>query len=578
MSEIRLDANAQAAVAEILKVVDAALKVDQAGAKLLQTSKDQAAEERRLAQSRARFFKEFETQSDRAKRRIEEFERAVKDQAVEEKNVANIRTRLHAQHAAALERERAAVDRVGEATENVGDKTDGAFGAGALKKLGAFAAGALSIQAGIGLVKKELDAVQDVIDKSVARQISVDQSRAVVRRNLGGASNEDIKRVQDAATFIADETGVSETFINQGIAEAISASGGNIASSIKAVSDAAKFAADSPTDIGMIAGALLDLAKATGTDDARTNLGYLSAIGVQGRVADVKQQAANLAPGVIGTLAYGGNYRESGAALAAISNASADASGAPSGTAVIQLANQLKAFDEAVDSFDGASIGGRIAALQQDQKLAQQFLADASFEGKSAGVIRQLLTDQTSVAAREYQNSLKAIPGIDGLRERGDRSIEVLDVENTAALTARRERAIARATEKVLTAETEDSLSSTEIENVKAQLQKVGKAYRTEADLTLFTQTLDFDGVSGDEAAKTIRDRGTQMMASTFVANPYGGTGIYLPPAESRAQGGQALIDIATRLEAILAESKNQIKETKKQTEVIKKKPGTATR
>lgn len=382
-------------------------------------------------------------------------------------------------------------------------------------------------------------------------QITVDQSRAVLRRNLGGASNEDIKKVQEAATSISDSTGVSESFINAGLASAISASGGNIEASIKAVTTAAKFSPDSPGDIGTVAGALLDLAKATGTDDANVNLGFLSAIGVQGRVVDLNQQAQNLSPGVIGTLAFGGNYRESGAALAALTNASADFSGASSSTAVIQLANQLEAFDKGNDTFDGKTIGGRIAALQQNPELAQKFLADASFEQKSVGVIRQLLTDSTSTAAKEYQNSLAAIGSVDELRERGKRSVEVLDIENNAAATARRERAIARAAEAAATERPEESLSSAEIEDLKNLAQRRG-ASRSAVDAVAILNSLDGDGVTPEEAASGFRSQAELLRRGT--ATQAG----FIPASENSLQSADALIKVAELLEAQIAETKKQ--------------------
>jgi hypothetical protein len=649
VSELKLDGNAQSVVTEILRIVDATLKTEQAGEKLVRKSKEQADEERRLARlrkglldeqlsgieraekkiadfekaiagqgieeekvgrvraklnadlqaaldaafgktarlaseeeernqklkeqaeqerrlaaARDRYFSEYERQSDKAKRRIDEFEAAIKGQAVEEKKVAEIRAKLHAEHEAALVREKAGLEGVTGAIDDTEAASITAFGAGAVKRLGAFAAGAISIQGAVGLVRKELEAIQDLIDESVKTQVTLDQSRSVVRRNLGGASDEEIKRVQEAATRIADDTGVSERDVNIGLATALSASGLNIDASVKAVTAASRFSPDSPGDIGLLAGALLDLAKATGTDDATVNLGYLSAIGAQGRVVDTKQQAANLAPGVIGTLAFGGNYRESGAALAALTNASADFTGAPSSTAIIQLARQLETFDKANESFDANSIGGRIAALQNDRVLAEQFLADASFEAKSVGVIRELLTNERSVAAREYQNSLRAIPDIEGLRERGERSIDVLDADNPAAATARRERAIARMTEAAFSAETEESLSRDEIENLKRQLQKVGKAYRTEADLLAFSASLDGDGVTGREAVDAIRGKAERLGSVTYTPDYFGGGGTMLAPKEEQLQTAQALNALGDKLDRLLVATEKQTIEVKK--------------
>lgn len=105
MSEIRLDADAHAAIAEILKVVDAAVKVELAGDKLVKKSKEQADEERRLARVRKQLLDEAMTGSERARKAIEDFNKSIRGQSVDEEKVGRVRAKLAADYVAAINEE-----------------------------------------------------------------------------------------------------------------------------------------------------------------------------------------------------------------------------------------------------------------------------------------------------------------------------------------------------------------------------------------------------------------------------------------------------------------------------------------
>ncbi|MEO1496202.1 MAG: hypothetical protein AAFV43_03535 [Planctomycetota bacterium] len=422
---------------------------------------------------------------------------------------------------------------------------------GMVLKLGKITAGLLSATEIASQVRRELEAQQVLIDKRVATQVTVDQSRAGVRRNLAGESDATISRVQSAAVSIADQVGISETYVNQGLETAISASGGQIETSIQATRLAAQFNADTPANIGRTAGTLLDLAKVTGTNDPRINLGYLSFIGAAGRVVDVQNQTTNIAPGVIGTLAFGGNARDSGALFAALTNAGADTTGARTGTSLINLSRRLQVFDRQNDAFDGLTVGDRIRALQNSSGLRREFLEKNTFDSGSDGLIRELLSDPESNVAKLYAANLLAIPDNQSLGARGDRAIEVLGVANPLQQVAQRGRLIGRLAEGLQVRRASAQLSSSEIEDVKTILQELG-ASRLGVDAGTFISRLDGDGVTTSEVQRTLRGRARNLRrGSSFSVAP---DGLSITPISSPTdlEAADALMAVAERLDKLI--------------------------
>lgn len=479
------------------KIEDAA---DDSGKKLTKAEK--------AAQSLAK-------QADPTKRHAAEYEKlakAVKGGKLELKDAAVLADRYDAKLARA------------------GQSSKGAFGPLALAQIGGMVGGFTSLSAAAALYTKELDAQQNLFDKRVATQLTVDQSRAVVRRNLSGSSDAEIKDVASTAIQIADKTGISEVFINQALADSLSASGVNIPASKKAVRAAARISPDTPEDIKQIAGTLLDLSKVTKTNDGLANLGYLSAVGAAGRVVDAKAQATNIAPGIIGTLPFGGNAKDSGSLFAALSNAGADSQGQLTGTAIIQFARQIEAFDKKTAAFDSDTLGGRVSALQGNQKLAEAFLSKASFAGKAVGPIRQLLTDAKSNAALQYAANLKDLPELEGLSARGQRAIDVLSIANPLQVTAQRGRTLSRFAEGLQAQRASDQLSTAEIDNVKVILQELGgTALGTDAGL--FLSRLDGDGITTSEVQGSLRSRAKGLRRSHIVRDGFDDPTSTLVPA-----------------------------------------------
>lgn len=379
------------------------------------------------------------------------------------------------QAALALGRVETKIRSIGSQSDKAKGKLKEAFGGGASALFGSFVtvagAAAAAVGATIKVVTDELRAAQELANKAAATQISVAASRNVVIRNLPGASDQQIQAVLAENERLAGEVGVSERAINQARASALSASGGNVSASLEATKIASLFLADRPAEIGDFAGSLLDLAKVTGTTDGATNLGLLSAVGGLSRITSQQQQAQSIPSALIGAREFGFTTSEAAALFSTITTSSGDLTGKTAGTATIQLAKQLEAFN--AGGLQGKTTGEKLRALQSDRELANAFLSDASFETKSLGPIRALLTNAASDAAKSFASNLKAIPEVEGLRARGQQALSAFD-NNTLEGRARLGRALDSAVEQGEVAARKDILSEDEVSKIESILQRQG--------------------------------------------------------------------------------------------------------
>lgn len=568
MANIRIDADAQKALAEFEKTVRALGDVGDGMDDVADKSRKGAAEERRLANLRNKLLRETDTAQERLERRLQDVTKALKGTGVSEERLGRIRKKLMAEHQKQLEKQEGQLD------ENA-DAADKSFGSSAIGKVRNFVLGLASVQQAVQFITTELEAQQDLFDRASDTQITVDQSRAGLRRNLVGLDASAIGDIQLQLESLADTLNLSEVQINRAAADAISASGGDVAASLAAVTQAARFSQDSPENISLLAGTLLDIKKATGSRDAETNLGFLATLGSAGRVVDVRQQASNLAPGVIGTLAFGGDAKTSGALLAALTNAGADFTGARSSTALIALAEQLDKFDTAVsqdDTADGRSfrqadtLAERLRLVQSSSGLQDLFLRDASFEKQVKGVIIQLLTDGTSQAAQQFTQNLGLFGSDAELAAVGRSTIENLRAANPLQRTAAVDRAIARARERGQIGDTSNALSRPQIESIQEILQRSGQ-FASESRARSFTSRLDGDGVTVSDAVSLLRDRADAILTtqtSAFTAGSAGGVRVNREANEAERESAAKLDRLADQLEKLLGATVDQTKEIKK--------------
>lgn len=370
--------------------------------------------------------------------------------------------------------------KAGDKTAKAGKVASGSFDLDRVRRFSTALLGIGSVAAGVALawrlVQAEIKTTINLQKQAGQKQVTLNSARLDVARNMAGASEAEVAKVLAAGGSIATDEKIEERYIQAAIASAISASGGNVPSALAAVRQSAKFLPDKPAEIAGFAGSLLDLAKVTGTDDAKVNQGLLSMVGAMSRVVNPRQQAMNIPRSLIGQMAFGAEAPTAAALFAALTTGSGDFMGATTGTASIALAEQLEAFlpaagktaqskgglgeldrieladlapraqrardraaagktlgtkaradwrrhdalkvKEASLTMEAAipagmgTLGDRIGYLQANPEMAGQFLKSASFEKVAKGPIIQLLTEATSDVAKQFATNLKQIPTV----------------------------------------------------------------------------------------------------------------------------------------------------------------------
>ena len=179
---------------------------------------------------------------------------------------------------------------------------------------------------------------------------------------------------------------------------------GNRQATLSAVEASAQLTRLTPSELPSVAAGALDIAQATGVEDARKNLGFLLSAGAINRIEDPTLLSRNVAPVVTSAVANAPQQqpeeaaREAGALFGVLAKSAADFKGESSSTAAITLIGKLDTFfrDRADDP---GTLFGRIGALQQDDRLKREVLGDEGFgEQKFKKGIELILTAGTKQA------------------------------------------------------------------------------------------------------------------------------------------------------------------------------------
>lgn len=294
--------------------------------------------------------------------------------------------------------------------------------------LAGMAAGYLSVAAAVGLVTKELQSKFELEQKAADLQKVAANAERDFLRNLGlvGGANQQsaIRNLQQ----IGQRQGVPMADLYGAAGAALSASGGDIGKTMSAVEEAAKIAPDSPQVMQELASAMIDLGKATKSGDVQEGLRILIASGQLSRVKDWRQLGINAPQGIVGASNYGASAESATAMFAALSNVSADPTGAMTATAMVQLSKQLRDALPENDtySFDGkgrrkldakgtglTSFDERLQHLWNNPEAAERLKASLVGEAKMMPGMEQLITPG-SVTQKAYLDNLKTIQGISG--------------------------------------------------------------------------------------------------------------------------------------------------------------------
>jgi len=337
-----------------------------------------------------------------------------------------------------------AMSRVGSDAAKAGKHHREAFEPSILNRWASGLVGVGGILGAYRLITAEVTRIRELNKEIADAQITVNQARQDVLRNLGGATREEKQNVLSAGRTIAAGAGIKEVYVQAAMAQAISASGGNVPASIAAVQQAAQFIPDRPEEMPLFAGAFLDLAKVTGTNDARVNQGLLQMVGALSRVVSPTQQARNIPQAMVGLVGQGATVREAGALFAALSNAAADVEGNVTRTGLINFAEQINQFlPDVAPGEVGPNIptlGEKIRRLRESPKMAREVAASLTARAAVKVPLRQLITEPDSVIATAAEQFAGQIPGrerLGGLAQQAvlDRYLDPL--EATASLQRR---------------------------------------------------------------------------------------------------------------------------------------------
>lgn len=257
------------------------------------------------------------------------------------------------------------------------------------------------------------NAVLSGVNATIRDNIALSKESAELQKSLGAAQQEAAKNLTGLTTAEKKEIlevtapGIQrETLfpkqaeITKAIGAGFSASG-NRDATVSAVTESAKLTRLTPESLSAVSAGALDLAQATGIQDAKKNLGFLLTAGAINRIEDPTALSRNVAPIVTSAVASAPKQdpeeaaREAGALFGTLAKLAADPKGESSGTAAITLIGKLDTFFKERGD-DPGTLFGRMEALQKDDSLRKEVLGDEGFgEQKFKKGIELLLTGGT---------------------------------------------------------------------------------------------------------------------------------------------------------------------------------------
>lgn len=310
--------------------------------------------------------------------------------------------------------------------------------------------GYVSVNAAIQLGTKLIQDRMEMQRKAAQTQVTEAGAQAKLLRNLADSEAADVLKEVDQ---ISRDTGVSRKLVNVVASEAVSAKGSlTVDQAMDAVRQAVRIAPEDETEATAIAGGLLDVASATGSTDARKNLGALVAIQEESRAKKLESISQHLVPAITGVRERGDSFTDAAALGVAFTNVLKDPEGRMSGTGALQLAKQLDEFLPENDQYTRNQFGRRVLSkrgtglsstaeriefLQQNPELAEDFLSQASFESKVDPFARALVQKPDSEVARNYDTLRRRLPTADealSIAEGKIARMESIGIQRTAGL------------------------------------------------------------------------------------------------------------------------------------------------
>lgn len=282
------------------------------------------------------------------------------------------------------------------------------------------AAGYLSVQTAVQAVTAALHDKFDIEKRSLELQTRTAVTQRDFLANLGTTTRTQKQGALASISAISKRTGVAESNLYGPGSSALSAAGGveNLGVAMTALEKAARIAPDSAEAMSQIAGAIIDLNKATGSLQGEKGLDLLIGLQAGSRVKNMGLLASNVPRGVAGATASGFSPEAAAALFESLSNAMADDKGALTATAESSLAARLRAYLPENDVYAGEGrnrklkhkgVGamsgeGRFAMVSEDEKLRTGFL-DSLEQSEAKPFIELLMTPGTR-ENKMYKESL----------------------------------------------------------------------------------------------------------------------------------------------------------------------------
>ena len=298
-----------------------------------------------------------------------------------------------------------------------------------LAGLKSMVAGYLSVHAAIGLAIRAHKDLATLQEKRLQTKVSAGQSIEKLRLNfLADDSIKTEKQLVTRVREIADKRNAPVEVVAGAAGAALSAKGdATNAQALDALDTVLRITND-PEFVAAATPGVLDIQKFTGEKDPRKILGFLRQTQVKARITQPAKLAQNLPTVIASEKALGGGTAEQAAELFAfLTGETPDETGDVTRTGTANLIRRLKEFapkrkfktkkdgitqidQKTNDDFDEQkTTQDRIAFLQQNPKLAQQFLESQPLgKGQLRGAITLLLKADAGSVGR-YKDIQQAI-------------------------------------------------------------------------------------------------------------------------------------------------------------------------
>jgi hypothetical protein len=388
--ETRMDAD----VRSTERSAQAARRKEQQTGRLATKLRDLVADQARAERETREGAAQDEQATRAARRREQQIERLSRALAVEEDRQDEVNRRVRE----SISSHRAAAQGADENTQALG-RADDAVGrmTGSVANMVTGLVGTGGLLLALRLVRAELDNIRQAQADAFGEQQTLASAQRQLKRNLVGATDEEVQQAIEGANRIASDRNVPNEVVTLAVADALSSVSGDIGLALQNVDLAAQFIPDQPDQIPVIAGGLGDIQGGIGTRDPEVALGYLLAAAGQSRITDFNRSATNIPPAVKAALAAGFTSEEAGALFSTLTTGTADRQGESSRTAAIQFSGGLKDFFEGLERPERG--GAAIAALQADPNLRQAYLDQLQIEQRARETIVNLVTPGTEDAS-----------------------------------------------------------------------------------------------------------------------------------------------------------------------------------